>query len=80
MDGVASGHPILSTDVPECRLYPDWIKIFHSAQSCIDLIAELLVLPKPIAYNNRLKQLEFAKKNTWEIRSKTLEETLLNIV
>jgi hypothetical protein len=80
MDGVASGHPILSTDVPECRLYPDWIKIFHSARSCIDLIAELLVLPKPIAYNNRLKQLEFAKKNTWEIRSKTLEEMLLNIV
>lgn len=79
MDGIASGHPILSTDIPECRLYPDWIKIFDSAQNAITLIAELLAVSKTSAYDKRLKQLEHAQKHTWDIRSQTLEKMLWNL-
>jgi teichuronic acid biosynthesis glycosyltransferase TuaH len=79
MDGIASGHPILSTDIPECRLYPEWINIFQSTQHAITHIAELLAVPKRDAYEKRLKQLEFAKKQTWDVRSQTLEKLLLNI-
>ena len=31
MDGLASGRPLLTTAVPECRLYPDWITIVGTA-------------------------------------------------
>jgi hypothetical protein len=79
MDGIASGHPILSTDIPECRLYPEWIRIFNSANQATNLIAELLAVPKSTAYESRLRQLEFAKKNTWNNRAQTLEQLLSNI-
>jgi glycosyltransferase involved in cell wall biosynthesis len=38
MDGLASGRPVLSTDVPECRIYPEWISIFHTADEAVAMI------------------------------------------
>jgi teichuronic acid biosynthesis glycosyltransferase TuaH len=38
MDSLASGRPLLSTDVPECRLYPEWISIFRSADEAVTYI------------------------------------------
>lgn len=77
MDGIASGRPILSTDIPECRLYPDWITIFHSAEEAIaQLRRQLAVVEKPEARKKRLKQLEFARQHTWSIRAQLLENRL----
>ncbi len=77
MDGIASGHPILSTDIPECRLYPEWISIFDSVEDAIALIRKQLVSTKPQAYDKSLEQLEFASQHTWQVRAQTLEYLLL---
>ncbi|OKH53131.1 hypothetical protein NIES2101_12415 [Calothrix sp. HK-06] len=78
MDGIASGHPILSTDIPECRLYSEWINIFDSVEDAIALIRKQLVLStKPQAYDKSLEQLEFARRHTWQVRAHTLEYLLL---
>jgi teichuronic acid biosynthesis glycosyltransferase TuaH len=77
MDGIASGRPILSTGVPECRLYPEWITIFDSAENAITEIRKQLALSeKPEVYERSLKQLEFARQHTWQIRAQTLENWL----
>ncbi|GAB1542308.1 glycosyltransferase family 1 protein [Scytonema sp. NUACC21] len=78
MDGIASGRSILSTDIPECRLYPEWITIFHSTEDAIAQIRKHLALSdKPEAYDKRLKQMEFAHQHTWQARVQTLENFLL---
>jgi teichuronic acid biosynthesis glycosyltransferase TuaH len=80
MDGIASGRPVISTDIPECRLYPEWIKIFYSAEDAIALIHEQLAISdKPEAFENSLKQLDFARQHTWQIRAQNLENLLLQI-
>ncbi len=77
MDGIASVRSILSTDIPECRLYPEWITIFHSPSEAIAHIhTQLAVAEKPEADEKRLKQLEFARQNTWSIRAQTFEDWL----
>jgi teichuronic acid biosynthesis glycosyltransferase TuaH len=40
MDGLASGRPVLSTDIPECRIYPEWISIFHTVDEAVTLIRD----------------------------------------
>lgn len=80
MDGMASGRPILSSDIPECRLYPDWITIFNSAENAIALIHKQLAFSgKPEAYEKSLKQLEFARQYTWQVCAQTLENWLLQL-
>lgn len=77
MDGVASGRPILSTKIPECNLYPEWITIFDSATDAIALIRQCLtLLEKPESYDKSRKQLLFAHQHTWQIRAQTLENWL----
>lgn len=75
MDGIASGRSLLSTDLVECRLYPEWITIFHSVEQAIASIRNL-ALPKPEAYAKSLKQIEFARQHTWQVRAYTLETWL----
>jgi hypothetical protein len=77
MDCIASARPILSTNIPECRLYPEWITIFHSAEEAIAHIRrQLAVGEKPEARKKSLKQLQFARQHTWPIRAQTLENWL----
>lgn len=80
MDGMASGHPIISTDVPECRLYPTWISIFCNAEGAIELIRKQLSQSTSIVVDKRLKQLDFAKTHIWENRVRTLEKMLSAII
>lgn len=78
MDGIASCRPILSTNIPECCLYPEWITIFYSPEDAISLIRkQFALLKKPEAYDKTLKQLEFARQNTWQVRAQELEKLLL---
>lgn len=77
MDGIASSRPILSTDIPECRLYRDWISIFHSSEDAIVSIHKQLgLLHTPEACIKSFKQLEFARQNTWQKRAQLLESWL----
>jgi len=77
MDGIASGRPILSTDIPECRLYPDWITIFDSVEDAIILIYEqFMLLEIPQSKEHSSKQLGFAQENTWQVRAQTLAQLL----
>ena len=76
MDGIASGRPILSTNVPECRLYPEWITIFHSAAEAIAQLRRQLAVAELEARKKSLKQLEFARHHTWSIRAHYLEDLL----
>jgi len=78
MDSIASGRPIVSTSVPECCLYPEWIKILDSVEETISFIRqELDYSNKHEDHEKILKQLKFANQNTWQIRAKTLEQLLI---
>jgi teichuronic acid biosynthesis glycosyltransferase TuaH len=80
MDGIASSRPIMSTDVPECRLYPEWINIFHSAADAIAYIQQKLFLDNQPEFSEKsIKQLEFAHQHTWQIRAQTLDNWLLQL-
>lgn len=77
MDGIASGRPVLSTDIPECRLYPEWIRICHSAEDAIAQLRKQLALEETAdVREKRFKQLEFAQQQIWSIRAQTLEHWL----
>ncbi|WP_013334341.1 glycosyltransferase family protein [Gloeothece verrucosa] len=77
MDGIASGRPLLSTKIPECCLYPQWINLFFSPEDALALIhQELAASEKPKAYEKSLEQLAFARQQTWQSRTQTLENWL----
>lgn len=75
MDGMASGRPILSTDLPEPRLYPEWIKIVHSAEEAAAEISEILMNPRNL--KRAYLQLQFARQQTWVARAEQLAHWLL---
>lgn len=77
MDGIASGRPILSTDIPECRLYPEWIQLFTTVENACALIHQQMVLSRAETYAKTIQQLDFARHNTWQFRSQTLDNLLL---
>jgi teichuronic acid biosynthesis glycosyltransferase TuaH len=70
MDGLASGRPIISTDIPECRQYPEWITIVRNADEAISAIQCLLA--SPIDQRRSRAQVDFARGHTWSQRAATL--------
>ena len=78
MDGLASGRPVLSTDLPECRLYGEWIKIFHTAEEAADLIRQDLVLSHnaQAAETSRLQVELVSRSHTWEQRAALVQQWL----
>ncbi len=78
MDAIASSRLVLSTDIPECRLYPEWISIFHSPEEAIALLRKQLAFGETVeADKKRLQQLDFVCQHTWHKRAQTLENWLL---
>lgn len=76
-DGLASGHPIISADVPECRLYPDWIDVYKNADEAFTLISRILSkVNTPEQEQRQRRQIAFAQNNTWEKRAETLMEII----
>lgn len=73
MDALASGRPFLSTDLPEVRLYPDWV---HIAKTSEDAIAKLRNLVAPSYPHNADSQITFASGNTWKYRAVRFLELL----
>lgn len=73
MDGIASCRPVISTDIPECRLYPNWISIFYTVDEAVSLIQEKLSqMQLPSTYHHLKAQHHFASQQTWLNRAKTL--------
>jgi glycosyltransferase involved in cell wall biosynthesis len=72
MDGLASGRPIISADVPECRLYAPWVKIYQT----VDEAVALLVSASEDSGSQRLAQVQFAANNTWGARAEKIIQHL----
>jgi glycosyltransferase involved in cell wall biosynthesis len=70
-DGLGSGRPIVSADVPECRLYPDWISIYQNADRAVATIRDLLD-PSYVASRDAGAQVAFARRHTWASRARQL--------
>jgi teichuronic acid biosynthesis glycosyltransferase TuaH len=71
MDGLASGQPMISADLAECRLYPEWVNIYKNVDEAVNLITKILEkADKPSARILKKKQIDFVRKNTWAIRAK----------
>ena len=70
MDGLASGRPVISTDIPECRLYPEWITVVQSPDEAISAIRRLLV--RPPAGEMARQQVDFTRRHLWSRRAETL--------
>jgi len=66
MDGIGSGRPVVSTDVPECRLYPDWIDIVTSPEDAADALRDAVERD-----HDRAAQVAFARSHTWTERAET---------
>jgi len=77
MDGLASGRPVLSSDVPECRLYPDHLSIFRSVDEAVSQIQRSLT--KSTAAE-ACAQVEFVReRHTWATRAQWLSERLQSL-
>jgi glycosyltransferase involved in cell wall biosynthesis len=80
MDGLACGRPVISADVPECRLYPQWIKLYENAERAAALLSESLDSPTGGKPQPRFfEQIEFARHHTWTSRARRLVEILEGI-
>ncbi len=69
MDAISSGMPVISTPIPECTLYKEFITICDSFETTIEkfqLIIDNKLNPK--ANFNNERQLNFAKNSSWENR------------
>jgi hypothetical protein len=76
-DGLASGRQVVSADVPECRLYPEWISIYHDSAEAISVIRNAINLSMCSEEAERsLRQINFAANNTWGQRASWLHSTL----
>lgn len=76
-DGLASGHQVISADVPECRIYPEWVSIYRNSDEAVALITTALKnADTPEVRKRQYAQIEFARKNTWADRAKKLVEIL----
>ena len=77
MDGLAAGRPILSTDLPECRLYPEWITVVTDPETAAAQIARLRVSTREPAERFRAaRQVAYAATQTWGRRAGTLLDGL----
>ena len=77
MDGLASGRPLISTDIPECRLYSTWISIIRSAPEAVRVIQQTYLAQRENTFANEgRRQLDFVRLHTWSKRAEALESWL----
>jgi hypothetical protein len=73
MDGLASGRPLVSTAVPECTLYPQWIDIVESAAEAAEVLRAYVEAPNN---HDPEEQVRFAEQHIWDRRAETLRGLL----
>jgi len=66
MDAIASGRPVVSTPVPECTLYPEWIDIVDTPKEASD---RLYAAVDATEEHPSHKQIAFARRHTWHQRA-----------
>ena len=76
MDGLASGRPVVSTDIPECRSYSNWITIVQNADEAISAVRRLL--GRPPNGEKAHRQVDFTRDHLWSRRAETLLGWLAN--
>lgn len=77
MDGLASGRPVVGTDLPELRLYPEWITIARDAADMVAVLSQRLTTSSDAADVTRAaSQVNFARGHTWAQRAGTLDAWL----
>ena len=74
MDYMASGRPVLSTGVPECKLYPEFITVKDRASDAIEWLQENA--GAPVISDLNLRNVQFATKNSWTRRAHEFENLL----
>ncbi len=73
MDGLSSGRPIVSTALPECRLYPEWISVVEDASRAARELERLRAVPWDESERERAaRQVAYAGTHTWRDRVKDL--------
>jgi glycosyltransferase involved in cell wall biosynthesis len=75
MDGLASGRPVVSTAVPECRQYPEWITIADDPETTAEAL-RARAAPDAHDPDRARRQVEFARQHTWAHRAETFEDLL----
>jgi len=73
MDGLASGRPLVSTPVPECTLYPDWVDVADAPDAMAALLRKQASTHNP---DRARRQVAFARQHTWGRRADTLRAML----
>lgn len=76
MDGIATGRPVLATDLPETRLYPKHLHIFKSPEEAVRLVDHHDRLPEKEKQDLYHQKIAFARANTFAARRRSLEEIL----
>ena len=72
-DALASGRPFVSTTIPECHLYPDYIHIGEDAAALSSIIEGL---QSGQVSHDCARQLTFARANTWAARARQLTDLI----
>ena len=76
MDYMASTRPVVSTSIPECRLYPHLFELASDSDAYIEAVGKIL---KTQSSDGRTRaRWEHARASTWKNTSARLLEQLLN--
>jgi len=76
MDMIASGRPVVSTPVPECTLYPEWIEITKSPSEAATAIRNASGEHED---ETAVRQTSFARDQTWDARARQLRQILHSV-
>ncbi|TES46076.1 glycosyltransferase family 1 protein [Halalkalibacterium halodurans] len=71
---LSAGKPVISTNLPECRLLAPYVDVANTRKQFIKLVKKRLVHP-----GNAQGRIRFALENSWENRAKKLESLLNEI-
>ena len=70
---LATGKPVVSTNIPDAHYYADVIKIARDREQFLVLVEESL---RDNGARSVEKRLEFARRNTWDVRAKETYDIL----
>ena len=73
MDGLASGRPLVSTPVPECTLYPEWIDLASTPDEMVEVLRSRA---RGFDAERGRRQVERVRKHTWPHRAAELRRLL----
>ena len=76
MDCLSSVKPFVSTKIPECSLYPEYITIVRDSVEASKILKGFCA--QTIPHDSR-SQLFFAEKNSWEARALSLQSLLRKV-